>query len=114
MNILALILEIYLIVTGLALITTLARFLATSREERELKKKMLKKMLEQTLKQNANVINNSNNSIIGKFMKLKINGIQEDNQFKVFVFNLVMHFVPILNIGVLLSNINDVFITFKN
>ena len=114
MNILALIVEIYLIVTGLALITTLARVLATSKEERELKKKMLKKMLEETLKQNADVMNNSNNSIIGKFMKLKINGIQEDNQFKVFIFNFVMHFIPILNVGVLLSNLNDVFITFKN
>lgn len=113
MNILALILEVYLIVTGLALITTVARFLATSREERELKKKMLKKILEHTLKQNADVVNNSNNSIIGRFVKLKINGIQEDNPVKVFIFNFIMHFIPIFNIGVLLSNINDVIITFK-
>ncbi|MGL4450191.1 MAG: hypothetical protein ACRCTZ_03230 [Sarcina sp.] len=115
MNILALILEIYLIVTGLALITTIARFLATSREERELKKKMLKKMLEYTLKQNADILNKkNNNSIIGKFMKLKISGIQEDNPMKVFIFNFIMHFVPIFNIGVLLSNINDVVMTFKH
>lgn len=113
MNILALILEVYLIVTGLALITTVARFLATSREERELKKKMLKKILEHTLKQNADVVNNSNNSIIGRFVKLKINGIQEDKPVKVFIFNFIMHFIPIFNIGVLLSNINDVIITFK-
>ncbi|WP_297522080.1 hypothetical protein [uncultured Clostridium sp.] len=113
MNILALILELYLIVTGIALLTTVARFLATSKEEKELKKKMLKKMLEQTMKQNADVINN-NNSIISKFMRLKISGIQEDNRVKVFIFNFIMHFVPIFNVGVLLSNLNDIVITFKN
>ncbi|MGL4762198.1 MAG: hypothetical protein ACRC6T_00455 [Sarcina sp.] len=114
MNFLTLILEIYLIVTGIAILTTVARFLATSREEKELKKRMLKKMLEQTLKQNAEVLNDANKSILNRFMKLKITGIQEDNPIKVFVFNLIMHFIPIFNIGVLLANINDIIVTFKN
>lgn len=111
MFILSIIVGIYLIITILALITSIARFLATSTAERDLKKKMLKAVLEQTIKQNGQF--ETDNSLIKKFMNLKIDGIIEENPYKIFVFNVIMHFIPIFHGMVLLSNLNDVVLTFR-
>ena len=109
MEILYLVLGFYVIITGMAIITSVARFLASSKEEREMKKKVLKKLLEQTEK--AGQVPD-NNSLMGKIINIKISGIKEDNIFKVLLFNFIMHFVPIINIGIIVSNTNDVLRTF--
>ena len=92
--------------------TSLAKFLATSKEEREFKKRIAKKLLEQTV----NRINEeqSDTSFVKRFLNMKLNGFDNNNILQNFSFNIVMHLLPIVNFIILIGNINDVIITFKN
>lgn len=111
MQILYLIVGCYLIITSVAIITSIARFLASSKEEREMKKKVMKKLVEQTEKTGQAP---NSKSFFGKIVNIKISGIKEDNIFKILVFNTIMHFVPVFNIAIVVSNTNDVLRTFLN
>lgn len=109
MDLLVLVLEFYAIVTGVTMLTSFARFFATSKKERDARKNILRKLLEKT--ENERKLS-EDDSIMGKFINMKISGIKEGNDFKVFIFNLIMHFVPIFNLGILFGNIGDIVITF--
>lgn len=113
MFILTIIIQLYVIVTILALLTSLAKFLATSKEERDFRRNLAKKILEQA-KKVAQMQSNNDAGIMKKIVELRINGFKDDNKIKLFLFNVAIHFIPILNFIILVGNINDVIVTFKN
>lgn len=111
--ILTTIIELYVIVTILALLTSLAKFLATSKEERDFRRKVAKKILEQA-KKASDMRQDNAAGVMKKIVEIRINGFKNDNKVKLFLFNVAIHFIPVLNFIILIGNINDVIVTFKN
>lgn len=52
--------------------------------------------------------------VMKKIVEIRINGFKNDNKVKLFLFNVAIHFIPVLNFIILIGNINDVIVTFKN
>lgn len=112
MSLLILILEVYVTITVLAILTSIARFVATSKAERDARKLFIKKVFEKAEQAEKEGKIVRSNSILAKLMNMKIDGIKENKPFKVFIFNAIMHFVPMFNIGILVTNLGDVVNTF--
>ena len=90
----------------------MAKFLATSKEEREFRQRIAKKLLEQTAKRVNEDQNDS--SLAKRFLNMRLNRAGKNDILQNFLFSVIMHFIPIVNFIILIGNINDVIITFKN